>query len=141
VYFPRGQKSPAFPRVRLAGASLWPAISGISVVWARVSGAGLCSLFSNFRFWGGETAHYGCARFYWLARTVVGYHNPNWSSARIIKDINWITKHYGTGPEGFRSWFKWLLGGPTSTGPKRLGALVALRSCMGNSPKMNMRAA
>jgi hypothetical protein len=30
-------------------------ISGISVVWARVSGAGLCSLFSNFRFWGGET--------------------------------------------------------------------------------------
>jgi IS66 C-terminal element len=55
VYFPHGRKSSAIPRVRLAGAGLWPAISGISVLWARVSGAGLCSLFSNFRFWGGET--------------------------------------------------------------------------------------
>jgi hypothetical protein len=55
VYFPQNGKASTFPRVRLAGGGLWPAISGISVVWARVSGAGLCSLFSNFRFWGGET--------------------------------------------------------------------------------------
>ena len=52
----------------------------------------------------------GCARFYWLARTILGYHNPKWSSAEIIKDINWITRHYGTGTEGFVTWFKWLLG-------------------------------
>jgi hypothetical protein len=39
----------------------------------------------------------GCARFYWLARTVVGYDNPSWTTAVIIKRINWITKHYGTG--------------------------------------------
>jgi hypothetical protein len=34
VYFPRGRKSPAPPRVRLVGGGLWPAISGISVLWA-----------------------------------------------------------------------------------------------------------
>jgi hypothetical protein len=51
-----------------------------------------------------------CARFYWLTRTIVGYHNPNWTSAKIIERINWITRHYGTGPEGLQAWFKWLLG-------------------------------
>src|SRR5262245_44603822 len=51
-------------------------------------------------------------RFYWLACTIVGYHNPTWSSARIIKDINWITglPNVGTRPEGLRKWFKWVLG-------------------------------
>ena len=34
----------------------------------------------------------GCARFYWLARTIVGYHNPKWSSAEIIRFIKWITR-------------------------------------------------
>src|SRR5262245_16633596 len=38
----------------------------------------------------------GCARFYWLARCIVGYHNPTWSSAKIMKRINWITRHYGS---------------------------------------------
>jgi hypothetical protein len=52
----------------------------------------------------------GCARFYWLARCIVGYHNPKWSSAEIIRLIKWITRHYGTGTEGFHAWFKWLLG-------------------------------
>jgi hypothetical protein len=52
----------------------------------------------------------GCARFYWLARSIVGDHNPTWSSARIIKCINWIAEHYGTGTEGFITWFKWVLG-------------------------------
>jgi hypothetical protein len=52
----------------------------------------------------------GCARFYWLARTVVGYNNSTWTTAVIIKRINWITKHYGIGDEGFRRFFKWLLG-------------------------------
>jgi hypothetical protein len=35
----------------------------------------------------------GCARFYWLARCIVGYHNPTWSSAKIIRLIKWITRH------------------------------------------------
>jgi hypothetical protein len=43
------------PRVRLAGTGLWPAISGLSVLWAQVSGAGLCSRLFNFRFAGAET--------------------------------------------------------------------------------------
>jgi hypothetical protein len=30
----------------------------------------------------------GCARFYWLARTVVGYNKPSWTTAVIIKRIN-----------------------------------------------------
>jgi hypothetical protein len=51
-----------------------------------------------------------CARFYWLARCIGGYHNPTWTTPKIIKRINWITKHYGTGPEGFRAWAKWLIG-------------------------------
>jgi hypothetical protein len=50
VYFPQNGKASTFPRLRLAGAGLWSAISGIVILWARVSGAGLCSLFSNFRF-------------------------------------------------------------------------------------------
>jgi hypothetical protein len=33
----------------------------------------------------------GCARFYWLARTVVGYNNSTWTTAKIIKLINWFT--------------------------------------------------
>jgi hypothetical protein len=54
----------------------------------------------------------GCARFYWLARAVVGYHNPNWSSAKIISLITWFTglPNVGSGPEGLRAWFKWVLG-------------------------------
>jgi hypothetical protein len=55
LIFPGLGKSFIFPRVRLAGAGLWRAISGISVLWARVSGAGLCSPFSNFRFGGAKT--------------------------------------------------------------------------------------
>jgi hypothetical protein len=39
----------------VAGTGLWSATSGISVLWTRVSGTGLCSLFSNFRFPGGES--------------------------------------------------------------------------------------
>jgi NAD(P)-dependent dehydrogenase (short-subunit alcohol dehydrogenase family) len=35
--------------------SLWSAISSISALAGRVSGAGLCSPFSNFRFGGAET--------------------------------------------------------------------------------------
>jgi hypothetical protein len=54
LYFPQNGRASTLPRVRLAGASLWRAISGISVLWARVSGAGLCSAFSNFRFGGAE---------------------------------------------------------------------------------------
>ena len=38
-----------FPRVRLARPSLWPVIFGISALAGKVSGAGLCSPFSNFR--------------------------------------------------------------------------------------------
>jgi hypothetical protein len=54
----------------------------------------------------------GCARFYWLARAVVGYNNPTWSTPKIIKLINWFTglPNVGTGPEGFRAWAKWLIG-------------------------------
>jgi hypothetical protein len=47
VYFPQNGKASTFPRLRLAGAGLWSAISGIVILWARVSGAGLCSLFFN----------------------------------------------------------------------------------------------
>jgi hypothetical protein len=54
----------------------------------------------------------GCARFYWLARTVVGYHNPTWTAPKIIERINWFTglPGVGTGPEGLRKWFKLVLG-------------------------------
>ena len=52
----------------------------------------------------------GCARFYWLARMILGYHNPTWPSTKIIARIKWFTKHRGTGKEGFASWFKWLMG-------------------------------
>jgi hypothetical protein len=55
VYFPQNGKASTFPRLRLAGAGLWPAISGIFILWARVSDAGLCSPFSNFRFREEET--------------------------------------------------------------------------------------
>ena len=45
----------------------------------------------------------GCARFYWLARAVVGYNNPTWSTPKIIKLINWFTglPNVGTGPGAF----------------------------------------
>src|SRR5262249_4530268 len=33
LYFPHCRKSATFPRVTLAGAGLWPAISGISLLW------------------------------------------------------------------------------------------------------------
>jgi hypothetical protein len=39
----------------------------------------------------------GCARFYWLARMIVGYHNPTWPSAKIIARIKWMTKHREAG--------------------------------------------
>jgi hypothetical protein len=55
VYFPQDKKAPTFPRVWRAGTGLWSATSGSSALWTRVSGAGLCLLFSNFRFRGGET--------------------------------------------------------------------------------------
>jgi hypothetical protein len=55
LYFPQDGKASMFPQVRLSGTGLSSAISGISLLWTRVSGAGLCSLFSNFRFQGGET--------------------------------------------------------------------------------------
>jgi hypothetical protein len=71
----------------------------------------------NYRFPKGREAKLyaqglreGCARFYWLARTIVGHNNSTWTRSKIIKRINWITRHYGTGPEGFHAWFKWLLG-------------------------------
>jgi hypothetical protein len=53
LYFPQDGKASKFPRVRLVSPGLRGATSGISVLW--VSGAGLCSLFSNFRFGGRET--------------------------------------------------------------------------------------
>jgi hypothetical protein len=53
--FPWTGKASTFLQVRLSGTGLWSAICGISLLWTRVSGAGLCSLFSNFRFRGGET--------------------------------------------------------------------------------------
>jgi hypothetical protein len=55
VNFPQNGKASTFPRVKLAVSGLWPATSGISVLWARLSGAGLRSLFSNFRFRREET--------------------------------------------------------------------------------------
>jgi hypothetical protein len=53
----------------------------------------------------------GCARFYWLACMVFGYHNSYWPSAKIIAHIKWFTKHYGIDDEGFRAWFKMARGG------------------------------
>ena len=50
VLFPRWGESPTFPRVTRADPSLWPVICGISALNGRVSIAGLCSPFSNFRF-------------------------------------------------------------------------------------------
>src|ERR1700731_3108872 len=50
-----GGESPTFPQVRLGCPSLWSAISSISALAGRVSGAGLCWRFSNFRFGGAET--------------------------------------------------------------------------------------
>jgi hypothetical protein len=44
-----------YPWVKLVGASLWPPISGVFVLRARVAGACLFSAFSNFRFGGAET--------------------------------------------------------------------------------------
>src|ERR1700758_4116841 len=55
LYVPQNGKASTFPQVRLSGTGLWSAICGISLLWTRVSGAGLCSLFSNFRSRGGET--------------------------------------------------------------------------------------
>jgi hypothetical protein len=52
--FPRIRKRPHSRGFGGAGTGLWSATSGISLLWTRVSGAGLCSLFSNFRFGGGE---------------------------------------------------------------------------------------
>ena len=37
-------------------------------------------------------------------------HNPTWPSAKIIARIKWMTKHRGTGKQGFTAWFKWLIG-------------------------------
>jgi hypothetical protein len=49
-------RTPAtFPRVRLARPSLWSVIFGISALAGKVSGAGLCSPFSNFRLAVAET--------------------------------------------------------------------------------------
>jgi hypothetical protein len=54
------RKASTFPRVRLVGTGLWSATSGISVLWARVSGAGLGPLYFNFRFGTAETGSSGC---------------------------------------------------------------------------------
>jgi hypothetical protein len=55
VNFPQNWEASTFQLVRLAGTGLSSTTSGISVFLTRVSGAGLCSLFSNFRFRGEET--------------------------------------------------------------------------------------
>src|SRR5262249_8661022 len=55
VNFPQNWKASTFPRVRLAGTGLWSTTSGISVLWTRVTGAGLSSLFSNFDLCDEET--------------------------------------------------------------------------------------
>jgi hypothetical protein len=53
----------------------------------------------------------GCARFYWLARYVFGYHNPTWPTAKIITLIQWFTKRGQKAGDGvFVKWGKWLLG-------------------------------
>jgi hypothetical protein len=52
--FARTGKRPRSRRLRLSGTGLWSAICGISLLWTRVSGACLCSAFSNFRFGGAE---------------------------------------------------------------------------------------
>jgi hypothetical protein len=62
VLFPGGGESPTFPQVRLGCPSLWSAISSISALAGRVSGAGLCWRFSNFRFGGAEAATLQSAR-------------------------------------------------------------------------------
>jgi hypothetical protein len=55
LIFPGWREPPISPRVRPMRLSLWPAISSISVLWGAGLGAGLCSLFSNFRFGIAET--------------------------------------------------------------------------------------
>jgi hypothetical protein len=55
VLFPGWREPPTFLRVRLARPGLWSAISGISTLAGRVSGAGLSSPFFNFRFGVAET--------------------------------------------------------------------------------------
>src|SRR5262245_2757293 len=55
VNCPQNGKASTFPRVKVVGAGLRFDVSGISVVRVRFPGAGLCSLFSNFRFRGEET--------------------------------------------------------------------------------------
>jgi len=55
VNFPQNWKASTFQLVRLVGTGLWSATLGISVLWTRHSDTGLCPLFSNFRFRGGET--------------------------------------------------------------------------------------
>jgi len=52
----------------------------------------------------------GCARFYWLAREVFGYHNPTWPTAKTIALVNWFTRRGDIGDETFGKWHKWLLG-------------------------------
>src|SRR5438093_10000982 len=55
VNFPQYGEASTFPQVKLADTGLRSATSGSSGIWMRVSGAGLCSLFSNFRFRKRET--------------------------------------------------------------------------------------
>ena len=55
VSFPENGKASTFRQVRVAGTGLWSATSGNSVLWTPVSCTGLCLLFPNFRFPGGET--------------------------------------------------------------------------------------
>jgi hypothetical protein len=52
----------------------------------------------------------GCARFYWLARVILGYHNPTWPTAKIIALIRWFTNRGDNGDEAFVKWHKWLIG-------------------------------
>jgi hypothetical protein len=52
-----------------------------------------------------------CARFYWLARYVLGYHNSHWDAAKIIATIQWFTKRgQKAGDDVYVKWGKWLLG-------------------------------
>jgi hypothetical protein len=86
--FPGMGESPTFPQVRLGCPSLWSAISGISALAGRVSGAGLWWRFSNFRFGGAETG--STADRDWFAECL-----------RVIPDLNYL--HTASPEQGARN--------------------------------------
>jgi hypothetical protein len=90
VYFPQNKKAPTFPRVWRAGTGLWSATSGSSALWTRVSGAGLCLLFSNFRFRGRQTGStVGRDRFEARSREAIA---PSESKAQELTAATAATK-------------------------------------------------